>query len=72
LQGAALALVLGLSAIGVTEATASGASSVPAGAVERIPAGFSEHRTRVAGIGLNYVIGGHGPTLLLIHGYPQT
>jgi pimeloyl-ACP methyl ester carboxylesterase len=36
------------------------------------PAGFVEHKVRVGDIGINYVRGGHGPTLLLLHGYPQT
>jgi pimeloyl-ACP methyl ester carboxylesterase len=36
------------------------------------PAGFTEHKIQVGGIGINYVRGGHGPTLLLLHGYPQT
>ncbi|MFJ1969058.1 alpha/beta fold hydrolase [Streptomyces sp. NPDC087903] len=62
-----MALALSASAI---SATATPASASSAG--ERMPAGFSEHKTRVAGIGLHYVIGGRGPTLLLLHGYPQT
>jgi len=36
------------------------------------PRGFSELRVRVGGLWINYVRGGHGPTLLLLHGYPQT
>jgi pimeloyl-ACP methyl ester carboxylesterase len=36
------------------------------------PRGFSEHQVQVGGITINYVRGGHGPTLLLLHGYPQT
>jgi pimeloyl-ACP methyl ester carboxylesterase len=36
------------------------------------PAGFVERKVKVNGIGINYVRGGHGPTLLLLHGYPQT
>jgi pimeloyl-ACP methyl ester carboxylesterase len=36
------------------------------------PRGFAEHKVQVDGIGINYVRGGHGPTLLLLHGYPQT
>jgi hypothetical protein len=36
------------------------------------PPGFTEHRVDVGGIWINYVRGGHGPTLLLLHGYPQT
>jgi len=36
------------------------------------PPGFIERKINVNGIGINYVRGGHGPTLLLLHGYPQT
>jgi len=36
------------------------------------PAGFTEAKVKVNGIGINYVRGGHGPTLLLIHGYPES
>lgn len=69
LAAGVIALAVGLGATTLTSA----ASAKPApSAGERMPAGFSEHRTRVAGTGINYVIGGHGPTLVLIHGYPQT
>ncbi|MEV5842765.1 alpha/beta hydrolase [Streptomyces sp. NPDC051985] len=69
LAAAALALAVCLGATTLT-ASASAKPASPAG--ERMPAGFSEHKTRVAGTGIDYVIGGHGPTLVLIHGYPQT
>ena len=36
------------------------------------PAGFTEKKVSVNGVGINYVRGGHGPTLLLIHGYPES
>jgi pimeloyl-ACP methyl ester carboxylesterase len=36
------------------------------------PPGFTEQKTSAGGIGINYVRGGHGPTLLLVAGYPQT
>jgi pimeloyl-ACP methyl ester carboxylesterase len=36
------------------------------------PRGFSERQVQVGAIRINYVRGGHGPTLLLLHGYPQT
>jgi pimeloyl-ACP methyl ester carboxylesterase len=49
-----------------TSSTTAAARSKPDDG--RPPAGFSEHK--VAGI--DYVIGGHGPTLVLLHGYPQT
>ncbi|MEU9455051.1 alpha/beta hydrolase [Streptomyces sp. NPDC048277] len=69
LVAAVFALAVGLGSTTLT-ATASDKPAPPAG--ERVPAGFSEHKTRVAGTGIDYVIGGHGPTLVLIHGYPQT
>jgi pimeloyl-ACP methyl ester carboxylesterase len=60
-------------ALGTTTLTAAAASDRPAATpAEQMPAGFSEHKTQVAGTGIDYVIGGHGPTLVLIHGYPQT
>jgi haloacetate dehalogenase len=34
--------------------------------------GFSRRRVSVDGIGINVVIGGAGPPVLLLHGYPQT
>jgi pimeloyl-ACP methyl ester carboxylesterase len=36
------------------------------------PTGFTAHDTTVNGIRLHYVIGGNGPTLVLLHGYPET
>ncbi|MFJ5925285.1 alpha/beta fold hydrolase [Kitasatospora sp. NPDC092948] len=69
---AALAVTVALGTTVITAAGGSRAAAPDSSAGERIPAGFSEHRTDVAGLGLHYVIGGHGPTLVLLHGYPQT
>ncbi|MGW2836541.1 alpha/beta fold hydrolase [Streptomyces sp. NPDC001493] len=44
------------------------ATTATRSAAPPVPAGFTEHKTA----GLDYVIGGHGPTLVLLHGYPQT
>lgn len=41
------------------------------GSVDFFP-GFTEHRTATSGAVINFVIGGKGPGLLLLHGYPQT
>jgi pimeloyl-ACP methyl ester carboxylesterase len=38
----------------------------------KVPEGFTEKTVQANGISLNYAIGGTGPTLLLLHGYPQT
>lgn len=72
LLGVALAVAAALGATTITAAATPASHSSASSAGERMPAGFSEHKTRAAGIGLHYVIGGHGPTLMLIHGYPQT
>ncbi|MFJ9455202.1 alpha/beta fold hydrolase [Kitasatospora sp. NPDC101447] len=73
LLGAALAATVALGTATISAAAGpTTASPATASAGERIPAGFTEHRARVAGIGLHYVAGGHGPTLVLLHGYPQT
>ena len=37
-----------------------------------VPAGFTEATAQANGITINYVRGGSGPTLVLLHGYPQT
>lgn len=73
LAASALAVAVALGSVTVTaSASDTPPSSASASAHEQLPAGFSEHRTKVAGTGIDYVIGGHGPTLVLIHGYPQT
>ena len=45
--------------------------SRPAGE-RRPPDGFSEQSADVDGVKINYVRGGSGPTVVLVHGYPQT
>ncbi|MEU3795528.1 alpha/beta fold hydrolase [Streptomyces fructofermentans] len=37
-----------------------------------VPAGFTQHKVKVGKVGLDYVEGGHGKTLVLLHGYPQS
>lgn len=37
-----------------------------------LPAGFRRQRIVAGGIGINTVVAGSGPPLLLLHGYPQT
>ena len=54
--------------VGTTPAPPAGVSN----ALEQMPAGFTEHKMNVGSLGINYVIGGHGPTVVLLHGYPET
>ncbi|MER6808917.1 alpha/beta hydrolase [Spirillospora sp. NPDC000708] len=61
----------GLTAAAATR-QADAAPPTSAQAQEQMPAGFTEHKARVGPVGIDYVIGGRGPTLVLIHGYPQT
>lgn len=70
----AAASAFGLAATTITTGTAQAttAPSATVSPVEQMPAGFSEHKVKVGAIGIDYVIGGHGPTLVLLHGYPQT
>ncbi|MER7420742.1 alpha/beta hydrolase [Micromonospora peucetia] len=39
---------------------------------ERVPQGFSEQTAQVDDVTINYVRGGQGKTVVLLHGYPQT
>ncbi|KUL41568.1 alpha/beta fold hydrolase [Actinoplanes awajinensis] len=64
--------IIGLALAAALSLVASPSVASTPSAVEEIPAGFSEHTTQVGAVGIHYVIGGHGPTLVLIHGYPQT
>jgi pimeloyl-ACP methyl ester carboxylesterase len=41
-------------------------------ASSRLPRGFRESRVNVDGVMINYKIGGHGPVVILLHGYTQT
>ncbi|WP_329103054.1 alpha/beta hydrolase [Micromonospora sp. NBC_01699] len=38
----------------------------------RVPQGYTEQRVQVGDVGINYVRGGRGDPLVLLHGYPQT
>lgn len=71
----AIAAAFGLSATSLSAATVSAATphaetatAATPSAAPVVPAGFTEHKAA----GLDYVIGGHGPTLVLLHGYPET
>jgi len=77
---AATALVTSVLAAGsittyaLTGTSASGSSTSATAATRdpEPPPGFRERNARVNGIRVHYVIGGQGPTLVLLHGYPQT
>ncbi|MEU8660724.1 alpha/beta fold hydrolase [Actinoplanes philippinensis] len=53
---------------------AAAAFVVPAvaGAGDLVPSGFTEQKVQVGDVGINYVRGGAGPTLVLLHGYPES
>ena len=58
-----------------TAALALGALPAPASAVEEefpVPAGFTGAYRTVDGVRLHYVQGGHGPLVLLVHGFGQS
>jgi pimeloyl-ACP methyl ester carboxylesterase len=52
------------------EATDSGVPLVAHAA--RLPEGFRETSAHVNGVWINYKIGGHGPAVVLLHGYAET
>ena len=57
-----------------TRAVSAGATSAPTSAavvVEAFPAGFTSATAQVNGTTLHYVVGGQGPALILIHGFPE-
>jgi haloacetate dehalogenase len=37
-----------------------------------LPGSFATRRAEVDGVGINFAVGGDGPPVLLLHGYPQT
>ncbi|MEV4347676.1 alpha/beta hydrolase [Actinoplanes sp. NPDC049596] len=61
-----------LAAVAVAGTLIFPAASAHAGVEPRVPAGFTESKVRVGDVGINYARGGHGPVLVLVHGYPQT
>ncbi|MET0897482.1 MAG: alpha/beta hydrolase [Mycobacterium sp.] len=63
-----LAVAIALGTLGCAGTT----SAEPTPPEEQVPAGFTRHKESVNGVGIDYVIGGSGPTLVLLHGYPQT
>jgi haloacetate dehalogenase len=63
--GAAASDVFGL-------ATQASESQEQNGSGRFFPPGFKERQQKTSGAKINFVIGGDGPGLLLLHGYPQT
>ncbi|WP_089158248.1 alpha/beta fold hydrolase [Micromonospora sp. NBS 11-29] len=61
-----------LALLAPTAAAGRDHTTVAAGPEPRVPSGFTEQKTMVGDVGINYVRGGHGPTLVLVHGFPQT
>jgi pimeloyl-ACP methyl ester carboxylesterase len=69
---AALGVGVGVPAASAQASSASSAAQSSCSLDPSPPAGFTEQKVKVNGIGINYVRGGHGPTLLLLHGYPES
>ncbi|HEY1820552.1 MAG TPA: alpha/beta fold hydrolase, partial [Trebonia sp.] len=69
---AALGVGVGVPASSAQARSASSAAQSSCSLDPSPPAGFTEQKVKVNGIGINYVRGGHGPTLLLLHGYPES
>ena len=46
--------------------------NTPAVTAEQLPAGFAEKSAPVNGVRINYIIGGRGPVVVLLHDYAQT
>ncbi|GAA4588336.1 alpha/beta hydrolase [Planotetraspora phitsanulokensis] len=67
--GAAGVLLAAVATFAVPSAAASHSRGT---ADSRLPKGFTEQKIRVGAVGINYVRGGHGPVLVLLHGYPET
>lgn len=66
------AVVAGLIIPAHRAAEAAGDTAAPAPANPVPPPGFTARDVRVNGVRVHYVTGGHGPTLVLLHGYPET
>ncbi|MEH0422974.1 alpha/beta fold hydrolase [Streptomyces sp. B21-083] len=66
----ALTVFVGAPAPAAPVLTTAKEHTAPTG--ERVPAGFTERRLKVGGVDINFVEGGRGKTLVLLHGYPQT
>jgi pimeloyl-ACP methyl ester carboxylesterase len=54
-----------------TDSTNQASRAAPS-AVEQLPPGFTGQKVSVGSVGIDYVMGGTGPTLVLLHGYPQS
>ncbi len=57
-------------ALSVRGAHADGSRQLLPGATPFFP-GFRQRRVETSGIQINYVVGGSGPPVLLLHGYPE-
>jgi haloacetate dehalogenase len=57
-------------ALSTRGALAAGAQELSSGGAEFFP-GFKQRRAKTSGAEINYVIGGSGPAVLLLHGYPE-
>ncbi|MES0087915.1 alpha/beta hydrolase [Mesorhizobium sp. M0026] len=47
------------------------AHAAPAGRAGQVPPGFTSAKAAVNGSSMHYLRGGHGPALILVHGFPE-
>ena len=68
-----LALAMALASMpALAEGAAQACSPAAAAETEQLPSGFTEKSATVNGVRINYKIGGHGPAVVLLHGYAET
>jgi len=76
--GAVLALAVSGTVVAVTQpaqaahTTAAGSSSACVAPPSPYLAGFNQGQVKVPGDSIHYVMGGNGPVLVLLHGWPMT
>ncbi|WP_245512849.1 alpha/beta fold hydrolase [Enterovirga rhinocerotis] len=71
-RGAAQSVLAGVALVAAGEAMAERDSRLPPPADPPLPTGAESRFATVNGIRMHYVVAGQGPTVILLHGWPQT